>query len=106
MTTDDDIVQALDLARCMFLKYDSPDYGVEHTERMRAAIEDRLNDSSIYCQRLHWWMGKWQECWKHMERTGVLLLFVEGGYRHKGIAMMRKIAEELKLLDGNCQLFI
>lgn len=39
---DDDIPPALDLAWRMFVKYDSLAYGVEHTQRMRAAIEDRL----------------------------------------------------------------
>lgn len=48
---DDDIPPALDLAWRMFVKYDSSNYGIEHTERMRMAIEDRLKDLSIYMQR-------------------------------------------------------
>ena len=38
LAMDDDIDPALDLAWRMFVKYDSIDYGVEHTERMREAI--------------------------------------------------------------------
>ena len=49
---ENDIAPALDLAWRMFVKFDSPDYGVEHTERMRVAIKDRLQDLSIYDQRL------------------------------------------------------
>ena len=52
LATDADIAPALDLAWHMFVKYDSSDYGAEHTERMRQAIEDRLKDFSIYNQRL------------------------------------------------------
>lgn len=44
LATADDIAPVLDLAWRMFVKYDAPDYGAEHTERMREAIEDRLKD--------------------------------------------------------------
>ena len=40
LAMENDIAPALDLAWRMFVKYDSPDYGAEHTERMRVAIED------------------------------------------------------------------
>lgn len=52
LAMEDDIPQALDLAWRIFVKYDAPDYGAEHTERMRVAIEDRLKDLSIYSERL------------------------------------------------------
>ena len=38
LSMPDDIAPALDLAWRMFVMYDSIDYGVEHTERMREAI--------------------------------------------------------------------
>ncbi|MBQ7232168.1 MAG: hypothetical protein IJX07_02920 [Bacillales bacterium] len=38
MALEDDIPPVLDLAWRMFVKYDSPDYGVEQTERMREAM--------------------------------------------------------------------
>lgn len=38
LAVDQDIAPALDLAWRMFVKYDSPDYGVEQTERMREAM--------------------------------------------------------------------
>jgi len=48
LATGGEIPQALDLAWRMFVKFDAPDYGAEHTERMREAIEARLKDLSIY----------------------------------------------------------
>lgn len=38
LALEDDIPPVLDLAWRMFVKYDSPDYGVEQTERMREAM--------------------------------------------------------------------
>ena len=38
MALEDDIPTVLDLAWRMFVKYDSPDCGVEQTERMREAM--------------------------------------------------------------------
>ena len=101
LATDDDIVPALDLAWRMFVKYDSPDYGVEHTERMRVAIEDRLNDFSIYMQRLLVVAlvdGKVVGMLETYGTNRISLLFVDSAYQRKGIAtaMMNKIVCELK----------
>lgn len=97
----DDIIPALDLAWRMFVKYDSQDYGVEHTERMRVAIEDRLKNLSIYSQRLMVVAVVADKVVGMLETYGtnrISLLFVDSEYQRKGIAtaMMSKIANELK----------
>jgi len=102
LATDADIVSALDLAWRMFVKYDSPDYGVEHTERMRVAIEDRLKDFSIYKQRLMVVAlvdGKVVGMLETYGTNRISLLFVDSEYQRKGIAtaMMSKVASELKM---------
>ena len=99
---DDDIAPALDLAWRMFVKYDSKDYGVEHTERMREAIEDRLKDFSIYNQRLMMvalFDGKVVGMLETYGTNRISLLFVDSEYQRKGIAtaLMSKIASELKM---------
>ncbi len=99
---DDDIAPALDLAWRMFVKYDSQDYGAEHTERMRKAIEDRLKDLSIYSQRLMVVTlvdGKVVGMLETYGTNRIALLFVESEYQRKGIAtaMMSKIADELRM---------
>ena len=99
--TEADIPSALDLAWRMFVKFDSPDYGVEHTERMREAIEDRLNDLSIYTQRLLVVAladGKVVGMIETYGTNRISLLFVDSEYQRKGIAtaLMSKIASELK----------
>ena len=100
--TDADIPPALDLAWHMFVKYDSPDYGAEHTERMREAIDDRLKDLSIYTQRLLLVAlvdGKVVGMIETYGTNRISLLFVDGEYQRKGIAtaLMREIASELKV---------
>lgn len=102
LAMDDDIAPALDLAWRMFVKYDSQDYGVEHTERMRKAIEDRLKDLSIYTQRLMVVTlvdGKVVGMLETYGTNRISLLFVDSEYQRKGIAtaMMSKIASELKM---------
>ena len=102
LAMDDDIAPALDLAWRMFVKYDSIDYGVEHTERMREAIEDRLKDLSIYTQRLMMVAlveGKVVGMLETYGTNRISLLFVDSEYQRKGIAtaMMSKIASELKM---------
>ena len=97
-----DIPSALDLAWRMFVKYDSPDYGAEHTERMRKAIDDRLKDLSIYTQRLLLVAladGKVVGMIETYGTNRISLLFVESEYQRKGIAtaLMSKIASELKM---------
>lgn len=97
----DDIAPALDLAWRMFLKFDSSDYGMEHTERMRMAIEDRLKDLSIYNQRLMVVAlvdGKVVGMLETYGTNRISLLFVDSEHQRKGIAtaMMSKIASELK----------
>ena len=96
-----EIPQALDLAWRMFAKYDAPDYGEEHTERMRVAIEDRLKDLSIYGERLMVVAIVDDRVVGMLETYGtnrISLLFVDSEYQRKGIAtaLMNKIAEELK----------
>ena len=96
-----DIAPALDLAWRMFVKYDSPDYGGEHTERMREAIEDRLKDLSIYTQRLLVVALADGRVVGMIETYGterISLLFVDSEYQRKGIAtaLMSKVASELK----------
>ena len=86
----------------MFVKYDSPDYGAEHTERMREAIEDRLKDLSIYTQRLLVVALADGRVVGMIETYGterISLLFVDSEYQRKGIAtaMMIKVASELKM---------
>ena len=98
----EDIVPALDLAWRMFVKYDSPDYGAEHTERMRVAIEDRLNELSIYKERLLVVALADNKVVGMLETYGanrISLLFVDSEYQRKGIAtaLMNKIASELKM---------
>ena len=100
--TEADIPSALDLAWRMFVKYDSPDYGAEHTERMREAIDDRLKDLSIYTQRLLLVAlvdGKVVGMIETYGTNRISLLFVESEYQRKGIAtaLMSKIASELKM---------
>ena len=98
---DDEIPRALDLAWRMFEKYDAPDYGAEHTERMRVAIEDRLKDLSIYDERLMVVAIVDDRVVGMLETYGtnrISLLFVDSEYQRKGIAtaLMNKIAGELK----------
>ena len=100
--TEADIPSALDLAWRMFVKFDSPDYGVEHTERMREAIEDRLRDLSIYTKRLIVVALVDDKVVGMIETYGtnrISLLFVDSKYQRKGIAtaLMSKIASELKM---------
>ncbi|HAB60477.1 MAG TPA: hypothetical protein DCE48_07205 [Lachnospiraceae bacterium] len=99
----DDISPALDLAWRMFVKYDAPDYGAEHTERMRVAIEDRLENLNIYFlnQRLMVVALVDNKIVGMIETYGtnrISLLFVDCDYQRKGIAtaMMNKIVSELK----------
>lgn len=98
----DDIAPALDLAWRMFVKFDSIDYGVEHTKRMREAIEDRLKNLSIYTQRLMMVAlvdGKVVGMLETYGTNRISLLFVDSEYQRKGIAsaMMSKVAIELKM---------
>ena len=106
LAMDDDIAPALDLAWRIFVKYDSPDYGVEHTEHMRVAIEDRLKNLSIYNQRLMVIALVDDKVTGMLETYGtnrISLLFVDSEYQRKGIAtaMMNKIANELKMRGYN-----
>lgn len=102
VATEADIPSALDLAWRMFVKFDAPDYGVEHTERMRKAIDDRLKDISIYNQRLMvvaLMDGKVVGMIETYGTNRISLLFVDSEYQRKGIAtaLMCKIASELKM---------
>ncbi len=86
----------------MFVKYDSRDYGATHTERMRKAIEDRLEDLSIYAQRLMVVAlvdGKVVGMLETYGTNRISLLFVASEYQRKGIAtaMMSRIVSELKM---------
>ena len=102
LAMNEDIAPAVDLAWRTFVKYDAPDYGAEHTERMRKAIEDRLNDLSIYNQRLLVVAlvdGKVVGMIETYGTNRISLLFVDSEHQRKGIAtaMMSKIASELKV---------
>ena len=104
LATEEDIAPALDLAWRMFVKFDAPDYGAEHTERMRVAIEDRLKDLSIYTKRLLVVALADDKVVGMIETYGtnrISLLFVDSEYQRKGIAtsLMSKIASELKMRD-------
>lgn len=81
--------------------YDSSDYGVEHTERMRMAIEDRIKNLSIYNQRLLVVAIVDNKVVGMLETYGtnrISLLFVDSDYHRNGIAtaMMNKVSGELK----------
>ena len=100
--TETDIPEALDLAWRMFVEFDAPDYGTEHTERMREAIEARLKDLSIYTQRLLVVAFADSKVVGMIETYGtnrISLLFVDSEYQRKGIAtaMMSRVASELKM---------
>ena len=102
IATETDIPDALDLAWRMFVKFDATDYGAEHTERMRKAIEDRLKDLSIYTKRLLVVALADDKVVGMIETYGtnrISLLFVDSEYQRKGIAtaLMSKIASELKM---------
>jgi len=102
LATEEDIAPALDLAWRMFVKFDAPDYGAEHTERMREAIEARLKDLSIYTQRLMVVALADGNVVGMIETYGtnrISLLFVDSEYQRKGIAtaMMSRVAGELKM---------
>lgn len=102
LAIDEDIAPALDLAWRMFVRYDAPDYGAEHTERMREAIEARLKDLSIYTQRLLVVALVDGNVVGMIETYGtnrISLLFVDSEYQRKGIAtaMMSRVASELKM---------
>ena len=99
---EEDIAPALDLAWRMFVKFDALDYGAEHTERMREAIEARLKDLSIYTQRLLVVALADGNVVGMIETYGtnrISLLFVDSEYQRKGIAtaMMSRVAGELKM---------
>lgn len=69
---------------------------------MRAAIEDRLKDLSIYMQRLMVVAvadGKVVGVLETYGTNRISLLFVDNEYQRKGIAsaMMSKVASELKM---------
>lgn len=98
---DEDVLPALELAWRMFVMYDSSDYGVEHTERMRMAIEDRIKNLSIYNQRLLVVAIVDNKVVGMLETYGtnrISLLFVDSDYHRNGIAtaMMNKVSGELK----------
>ena len=102
LATEEDIAPALDLAWRMFVKFDAPDYGAEHTERMREAIEARLKDLNIYTQRLLVVALVDGNVVGMIETYGtnrISLLFVDSEYQRKGIAtaMMSRVASELKM---------
>lgn len=99
--TSQDLIAAINLAWQMFLKYDAEDYGEEHTGRMRKAIEDRLNDLSIYNERIMFVAVAEAGVVGMIETYGtnrISLLFVDDKYQRMGIAtaLMKRTADELK----------
>jgi GNAT superfamily N-acetyltransferase len=102
--TAEDILPALDLALCVFMEYDSPDYGPEHTERMRLAIEERIANTDIYLpgNRLMFVALDDKKVIGIIETYGnnrISLMFVDSDYQRQGVAtdLMSRMACELKM---------
>ena len=102
--TADDIRPALDLALKVFMEFDAPDYGPEHTNRMRLAIDDRITNSDIYLsgKRLMFVALDDKKVIGIIETYGnnrIALMFVDGKYHRQGIAteLMSRIICELKM---------
>ena len=101
--TTDDICPALDLALKVFMEFDAPDYGPEHTERMRLAIDDRILNPDIYLsgKRLMYVALDDKKVIGIIETYGnnrISLLFVDGNYQRQGTAsgLMNRIICDLK----------
>lgn len=102
--TAEDIRPALELALRVFMEYDSPDYGSEHTERMRLAIEERIANPDIYLpgNRLMFVALDHKKVIGIIETYGnnrISLMFVDSDYQCKGVAteLMSRMAYELKM---------
>ena len=99
----EDIRPALELAFRVFMKCDAPDYGPEHTERMRQAIEDRIAHPEYYLpgKRLMFVALDGNKIIGMIETYGnnrISLMFVDCDYQRQGIAskLMRRMVCELK----------
>ena len=102
--TPEDVRPALDLALRVFMEYDAPDYGPEHADRMRLAIDDRITNPDIYLsgKRLMFVALDDKKVIGIIETYGnnrIALLFVDGNYQRQGIAteLMSRIICELKM---------
>jgi predicted N-acetyltransferase YhbS len=102
--TADDIRPALDLALRVFIEFDAPDYGPEHTNRMSLAIDDRITNPDIYLsgKRLMFVALDDKKVIGIIETYGnnrIALMFVDGKYHRQGIAteLMSRIICELKM---------
>lgn len=102
--TAEDIRPALDLALRVFIEYDSLNYGPEHTERMRSAIEERFANLDIYLpgNRLMLVALDDKKIIGIIETYGnnrISLMFVDGDYQSQGVAteLMNRMACELKM---------
>lgn len=101
--TAEDIRPALDLALRVFMEYDALDYGPEHTERMRLAIEERITNPDIYLpgKRLMFVALDDKKVIGIIETYGnnrISLMFVDRDYQRQGIAteLMSRMVCELK----------
>lgn len=102
--TADDIRPALDLALRVFIEFDAPDYGPEHTDCMCLAINDRIKNSDIYLsgKRLMLVALNDKKVIGIIETYGnnrIALLFVECNYQRQGIAteLLNRIICDLKM---------
>lgn len=102
--TAEDIRPALDLALRVFMEYDSLDYGPEHTERMRLAIEERIANPDIYLpgNRLMFVALDDKKVIGIIETYGnnrISLMFVDSDYQRQGVAteLMSRMVCELKM---------
>ncbi|MDD4496058.1 MAG: GNAT family N-acetyltransferase [Eubacteriales bacterium] len=104
----EDVRPALDLALDVFMEFDAPDYGPEHTERMRLSIEDRINNFDDYLldERLMFValdhikvVGVIETYGNSYQKNRIGLMFVNSNYQRQGIAteLMNLAICELKM---------
>lgn len=99
-----DILPALDLVFKVFMKFDAPFYGIEHTERMRESIEGRRKDvEALYFSdnRLMYVALDDEKVVGVIETYGtnrISLMFVDENYQRKGVAtaLMKEVVGELR----------
>ncbi|HZK39692.1 MAG TPA: GNAT family N-acetyltransferase [Clostridia bacterium] len=103
-----DVRPALDLALKVFMEFDAPDYGTEHTKRMQLSIEDRINNFDDYLldERLMFValdnkkiVGMIETYGKSYQKNRVALMFVDSNYQRQGIAteLINRTICELKM---------
>lgn len=104
----EDIRSALELALKVFMEFDAPDYGAEHTERMRLSIEDRIKnfDNYLFDKRLMFValdnkkvVGMIETYGIAYQKNRIALMFIDSNYQRQGIAteLMNRTICELKM---------